>query len=179
MCLERWTPWLEGAEESSMSDVGEEQEQPRLALVPERLDVEPKRNLRRPKLDERSRRGIVTKSPGHRRKGIRYPQDSEKRAGHEERTPFDRRRQSRRRRALRRSGPRNRSFRSFLKIAHREVRTLSPEELFERIHEGKEHLRDLWIGLELKYWEPFLDGYFTEQAELNPDSPIDWDRPFR
>ncbi len=150
-----------------MSDAGEEQERPRLTLVPDRLDVEPKRNKRRPRFDERSRRGIVTRSTLRRRKAFRSPPKGHERAGHEERAPNDRLQHSRRKRVVRRSGQRNRSF---LKAAHREVRTLSPEQLIERFREGKKYLNDLRIKMELRYWEPFLDGYYTERAERDLES---------
>jgi hypothetical protein len=156
-----------------MSGQSEDQEREGPTLVPELQGKEQKRNARRPKIDERSRRGIVKRSWRRRPKEGRYRlKEGHLRAGYEKRSPFSRRRHSCRRRARRKSAVPNRRF---LSTKRRETRTMSSEEFIERVHEGQTHLRDLRMMEEMRFWERFLDGYYAERVGPGPDAPTRWD----
>lgn len=155
-----------------MSNQGEDLGRRGLTVVPELLEKEPKRNIRRPKIEARSRLGVIRRSRRRRPKEGRYRiKQDQNRAGFEEQSRFPRRRHSCRKR-LRRKSPV--PLRWYLSVKRREVRAASNEELREKSLEALTMLNDLRIAMELHFMERLLDGCPAERIDPGPVLPSQW-----
>lgn len=129
-----------------------------------------KRNVRRPKVKGRRRQERVKKSSRREPKVGRYViKRVSSKEGYGSAAHIARRSQSTRAREKRRRGLR---FRKRNREAVWDLRARTEEEKDAIWECGVEEIRHTRIGAELKYWEPFLDGYY---AELMPDGRRRWD----